>query len=131
MELDLPVVATNDVRFIHQEEFDAHEVRVCIHDSRTLDDPRRERRYSEEQYLKTSEQMCELFADIPEAIENTLEIARRCNVDVDLGNYYLPEYPIPAGYTTEEYFSEVSRDGLNLRLKKIFDVDSVGICRAA
>jgi len=125
MELDLPVVATNDVRFIHQEEFDAHEVRVCIHDSRTLDDPRRERRYSEEQYLKTSEQMCELFADIPEAIENTLEIARRCNVDVDLGNYYLPEYPIPAGYTTEEYFSEVSRDGLNLRLKKIFDVDSV------
>ena len=125
MELDLPVVATNDVRFIHQEEFDAHEVRVCIHDSRTLDDPRRERRYSEEQYLKTSEQMCELFADIPEAIENTLEIARRCNVDVDLGNYYLPEYPIPSGYTTEEYFSEVSRDGLNLRLKKIFDVDSV------
>ena len=124
MELDLPVVATNDVRFIDEEEFDAHEVRVCIHDSRTLDDPRRERRYSEQQYLKSSQQMCDLFADIPEAIENTLEIARRCNVDVDLGNYYLPEYPIPPGYTTEEYFSEVSRDGLNLRLKKIFDVDS-------
>ncbi len=124
MELDLPVVATNDVRFIDEEEFDAHEVRVCIHDSRTLDDTRRERRYSEQQYLKSSQQMCDLFADIPEAIENTLEIARRCNVDVDLGNYYLPEYPIPPGYTTEEYFSEVSRDGLNLRLKKIFDVDS-------
>ncbi|MFT4721535.1 MAG: DNA polymerase-3 subunit alpha [Candidatus Azotimanducaceae bacterium] len=124
LALGLPVVATNDVRFITQEEFEAHEVRVCIYDSRTLDDPRREHRYSDQQYLKNGEQMCELFADIPEAIENTLEIARRCSVDVDLGNYYLPEYPIPEGYTTEGYFSEVSRDGLNLRLKKIFDVDA-------
>ena len=124
MELQLPVVATNDVRFIRQEEFDAHEIRVCIHDSRTLDDPRRERRYSDQQYLKSSAQMRELFADLPEAIDNTLEIARRCNVDIDLGNYYLPEYPIPAGYTTEGYFSEVSRAGLNKRLAKIFDVNA-------
>ncbi|MEX2489310.1 MAG: DNA polymerase III subunit alpha [Pseudomonadales bacterium] len=119
--LDCPVVATNDVRFLTADEFEAHEARVCIHEGRTIDDPRREHRYSEQQYLKSPEEMCGLFADIPEAIENTLEIAKRCSVDVDLGNYYLPEYPIPEGYTTEAYFAEVSRQGLERRLEKIFD----------
>jgi DNA polymerase-3 subunit alpha len=123
-ELECPVVATNDVRFLNVEEFEAHEVRVCIHDGRTLDDPRRERRYSEEQYLRSPEEMCELFSDIPEAVENTIEIARRCSVDVDLGNYYLPEFPIPEGYTTEEFFCEVSEQGLNKRLEKIFDTSA-------
>ena len=116
LAIDCPVVATNDVRFVAQDEFEAHEVRVCIHDGRMLDDPRRERRYSSEQYFKSAEQMCELFSDIPEAIENTVEIARRCNVDIDLGNYYLPEYPIPEGYSTETYFNEVSEQGLRDRL---------------
>ena len=76
IELGCPVVATNDVRFLTQEEFEAHEVRVCIHDSRTLDDPRRERRYTDQQYLKTAREMVELFADIPEALENSVEIAK-------------------------------------------------------
>jgi DNA polymerase-3 subunit alpha len=121
LKLDCPVVATNDVRFITREEFDAHEVRVCIHDSRTLDDPRRERRYSEEQFLKTSDEMIALFSDLPEAIENTVEIARRCSVKIDLGNYYLPEFPVPDGETTESFFANISRKGLNERLDKIFD----------
>ncbi|MDZ7683779.1 MAG: DNA polymerase III subunit alpha [Gammaproteobacteria bacterium] len=120
-EAGCPVVATNDVCFLSPEEFEAHEVRVCIHDGRTLDDPRREQRYSEQQYLKSAAEMAELFADIPEAIDNTVEIARRCNVDLDLGNYYLPAYPIPQGYTTEGYFSEVSQQGLEERLEKILD----------
>lgn len=121
LSIDCPVVATNDVRFQNQDEFEAHEVRVCIHDSRTLDDPRREERYSEQQYLKTPEEMCALFDDIPEAIENTIEIARRCNVTIDLGNYYLPEYPIPEGYTTESFFCEVSENGMDNRLLNILD----------
>lgn len=121
LELDCPVVATNDVRFLTREEFEAHEVRVCIHDGRTLDDPRRERRYTDHQYLKSAEEMCELFADIPEAIENTVEIARRCTVNLDLGNYYLPEYPVPEGQTTEEFLNEVAAQGLTDRLKKILD----------
>ena len=81
-ELGLPVVATNDVCFLDADDFEAHETRVCIADGRVLDDPRRERRYSNEQYLKTSAEMAELFADIPEALTNTVEIARRCNVQI-------------------------------------------------
>jgi DNA polymerase-3 subunit alpha len=121
IELGCPVVATNDVRFLAQEEFEAHEVRVCIHDSRTLDDPRRERRYSDQQYMKTAQEMIELFTDIPEALENSVEIAKRCNVSLDLGNYYLPEYPVPEGMTTEAFLNDVSAEGLNVRLEKILD----------
>ena len=113
----IPVVATNDVRFISPDDFDAHEARVCIHDGYTLNDSRRPRNYTAEQYLKTSAQMCELFDDIPEAIENTLEIARRCCVTLDLGHPVLPAFPIPEGMTTEEYFSEESRKGLKKRLE--------------
>ncbi|MFP5505624.1 MAG: PHP domain-containing protein, partial [Gammaproteobacteria bacterium] len=92
---DVPVVATNDVHFLAPEDFEAHEARVCIHDGRTLDDPRRPRRHSEQQYLKTPEAMAELFADIPEALENTVEIAKRCNLELTLGKNYLPDFPVP------------------------------------
>lgn len=114
-----PVVATNDVRFIHQEQFEAHEARVCIVEGRTLDDPRRERRYSDQQYLKSSEQMQALFADIPEALENSVEIAKRCNLNLTLGKPQLPEYPIPEGMTTESFFRKLSEEGLAKRLKSI------------
>ena len=76
IELDLPVVATNDVRFISKHDFDAHEVRVCIHQGRVLDDSRRPRDYTDQQYLRSSEEMAELFADIPEALDNSVEIAK-------------------------------------------------------
>lgn len=114
-ELDCPVVATNDVRFLKREDFEAHEARVCIHDGVTIDDPRRERRYSEEQYLKSAEEMTELFDDIPEAIENTVEIAKRCNVDVELGKYFLPDFPVPEGMTMDAFFSDLSHKGLKER----------------
>ena len=103
-EMECPVVATNDVRFLDPGEFEAHEVRVCIRDGRTLDDPRRARLYTEQQYLRSPEEMCELFSDIPEAIENTVEIARRCNVELILGQPCLPDYPVPAGLSMDEYF---------------------------
>jgi DNA polymerase-3 subunit alpha len=101
---ECPVVATNDVRFLKAEEFEVHEARVCIGEGRALDDPRRERRYSEQQYLRSPEEMAELFADIPEALANTVEIAKRCSVDIELGTYYLPDYPIPDDFEQDPFF---------------------------
>jgi DNA polymerase-3 subunit alpha len=119
--LACPVVATNDVRFIGPEEFEAHEARVCIHDGRTLDDPRRARLYTEQQYLRSPDEMAELFADVPEALANSVEIARRCSVILELGKPYLPDYPVPEGLTMDEYFRQLSREGLDRRLAFLFD----------
>lgn len=119
--LQCPVVATNDVRFLSPDDFEAHEVRVCIAQSYVLEDPRRPREYSSEQYLKTPEQMVELFSDIPEAIENTIEIARRCTLDITLGKNYLPDYPVPEGMTINEYFVQHSKECLERRLDEILD----------
>lgn len=121
IENDVPVVATNDVRFLKAEEFDAHEARVCIHDGRTLDDPRRSKNYSAQQYLRSAEEMQALFADIPEALTNTVEIAKRCNFLVQLGESFLPQFPIPEGETEASYFCRVSKEGLELRLKVLLD----------
>jgi DNA polymerase-3 subunit alpha len=122
--LNLPLVATNDVRFIKQTDFEAHEARVCINQGFTLADPRRARSYTDEQYLKSPEAMVELFSDIPSAIENTLEIAKRCSLEVKLGTYYLPEYPIPEGKTMDQFFREFSAEGLEERLNIILrDMD--------
>ncbi|WP_062264740.1 DNA polymerase III subunit alpha [Endozoicomonas arenosclerae] len=120
-QYNCPVVATNDVMFINKEDFEAHEARVCIGESSTLDDPRRVKRYSEEQYLKSEEEMVELFSDIPEALENSVEIARRCSVYVHLGEYFLPEFPIPEGMTMDEFFRKFSHDGLTERLQSILE----------
>jgi len=106
-ECQVPVVATNDVRFLDGDEFDVHEARVCIGEGRTLDDPRRERRYSEQQYLRSAEEMVELFSDIPSALANTVEIAKRCSVDIELGKYYLPDYPIPDDFKEDPFFKSV------------------------
>ncbi|MHB0776794.1 DNA polymerase III subunit alpha [Halomonas sp. WWR20] len=120
-ETGTPVVATNDVRFLSREDFWAHETRVSIGEGKALGDPRREQRYSEEQYLKSPAEMAELFSDIPEALENSVMIAARCNVDVRLGEIFLPEFPIPAGMTQDEYFRKVSHDGLTERLDQLFE----------
>ena len=118
---DCPVVATNDVRFLLQDEFEAHEARVCINERRTLDDPRRPRNYSEQQFLRSAEEMTELFSDIPEAIENTVEIARRCNLSLELDKPSLPNYPIPEGLTVEEFFRQQSEAGLHERVQQLYD----------
>ncbi|MFM9269331.1 DNA polymerase III subunit alpha [Halomonas elongata] len=123
VETQTPVVATNDVRFLEREDFWAHETRVAIGEGKALDDPRRERHYSEEQYLKTPEEMAELFSDIPEALENSVMIAARCNVDVRLGEIFLPEYGIPEGMTQEEFFRKISHDGLTERLDFLYPVE--------
>lgn len=120
----VPLVATNDVRFITAEEFEAHETRVCIGEGRVLDDPKRPRNYSNQQYLKTSEEMAELFSDIPEALENTVEIAKRCNLEIQLGKYFLPNYPIPEGITMDDFFRKISLNGLEERLIHILSKEA-------
>jgi DNA polymerase-3 subunit alpha len=124
-----PVVATNDVRFIDQDDFDAHEVRVCINERRTLDDPRRPHNYTDQQYLKSVAEMTELFADIPEALENAWEIVKRCNLSLDLGTPCLPNYPVPENMGMEQYFSDLSSEGLRKRLGSLYgeDYQSQGI----
>ncbi len=114
----IPVVASNDVRFLDADGFEAHEARVCIASGRVLDDPRRPRDYSREQYLKSSEEMCELFADIPDAIDNTVALAQRCNVELGLGTYYLPQFPVPDDHTLDSWIRKEARDGLEERLAK-------------
>ncbi len=115
-ELDLPVVATNDVRFVKPADFEAHEARVCIHDGTQLADPSRPRRYSEQQYLKSPAEMAELYADLPAVLEQSVEIARRCSLELKLGKSFLPEYPVPAGTTTAQFLRAESLAGLAARL---------------
>ena len=117
----VPIVATNDVMFVSAEDFEAHETRVCINQSMTLDDPRRLKAYSNQQYLRSAEEMQALFADLPSALENSVQIAKRCNLDIQLGHYSLPNFPVPDGLTMNEFFGKVSRDGLEKRLKVILD----------
>jgi DNA polymerase III subunit alpha len=115
-ERGVPAVATHDVRFLTRAEFEAHEARVCIREGAQLNDASRRRRYSEEQYLKTPEEMTALFADVPALIENSVEIAKRCSLEIKLGASMLPAYPVPAGRTTEDFLREEARGGLARRL---------------
>ncbi|GKX55322.1 DNA-directed DNA polymerase [Leminorella grimontii] len=120
----LPVVATNDVKFIAKSDFDAHEIRVAIHDGFTLDDPKRPKKYSVEQYLRSEEEMCELFSDIPEALINSVEIAKRCNVTIRLGEYFLPQFPT-GEMTTEDFLVKCAKEGLEKRLEFLYPDEDV------
>jgi DNA polymerase III subunit alpha len=111
----VPLVATNDVRFLKADEFESHEARVCIHDGTLLADAGRVRRYSRQQYLRTPQEMAALFADIPEALANSVEIARRCSVVLQLGEARLPQYPVPDGLSTEEFLRGEAQRGLSAR----------------
>jgi DNA polymerase III subunit alpha len=117
-ERGVAAVATNDVRFLTRPEFEAHEARVCIHDGALLADTSRARRYSEEQYLKTPAEMAVLFADAPELLVNTVEVAKRCSLEIKLGSSMLPAYPVPAGSTTDEFLRDESQRGLGERLEQ-------------
>ena len=128
-KFSLPVVATNDVRFLRSEEFDAHETRVCIQTGRVLNDPRRPHSYSEQQYLRSSKEMLELFQGIPEAIINSEEIAKRCNVTLTLGDNILPEFPIPDSLSPQEYMRRQAEKGLSQRLEKA-DIDDQAVAQA-
>ncbi|MHB8717138.1 MAG: DNA polymerase III subunit alpha, partial [Sulfuricaulis sp.] len=114
--LSLPVVATNHVVFLQPTDFAAHEVRVCIQDGRVLNDSRRPHRYTPQQYFRSAPEMAQLFQDIPEALDNTVEIARRCNLHFEFGHYYLPAYPVADGMTIDALLRHQAQTGLETRL---------------
>jgi DNA polymerase III subunit alpha len=119
----LPVVASNEVMFLAPDDFDAHEIRVAIHDGYTLDDKNRPKRYSPQQYLRSEQEMLQLFADIPEALANSVEIAKRCNVTVRLGEYFLPDFPT-GEMDIKQFLVHASQQGLEQRLAFLFDCNS-------
>lgn len=118
--LALPVVATHPVQFATPDDYEAHEARVCIAEGEILANPRRVRRFTREQYFKSSAEMEALFADVPSALANTVEVAKRCNVSLVLGKPQLPNFPIPGGMTMEQYFRHASHEGLEERLLHLY-----------
>jgi DNA polymerase-3 subunit alpha len=122
VEMNLPVVATNAVRFLTREDFDAHEARVCINQGYTLSDQRRPRNYTDQQYLKSPEEMRDLFSDLPEAVTNTVAIATACNLELTLGEHYLPNFPVPDSYTQDDWLRKMAASGLEqIRVRKSID----------
>jgi DNA polymerase-3 subunit alpha len=119
-ETGLPVVATHPIQFMQPDDFKAHEARVCIAQGYTLSDKRRPRLFAECQYFLSTEQMVERFQDIPEALENSVEIARRCNINITLGENYLPDFPTPPGMSLDEFLIERAQTGLVERMQVLY-----------
>ncbi len=117
-----PLVAVNEVCFIQAEDYEAHEARVCIHDGISLDDPTRARKYTRQQYLRSPQEMHELFSDLPEAIINAEQIAQRCNLVLDLNVVHLPKFPVPQNSTPEQYLINAAQQGLANRFSTWFDL---------
>ncbi|HSF70933.1 MAG TPA: DNA polymerase III subunit alpha, partial [Methylotenera sp.] len=122
---ELPVVATHPIQFITPDDFMAHEARTCIAEGYMLADSRRPKNFTQEQYFKTQAQMCELFADIPEALANTVEIAKRCNLTITLGKNYLPNFPTPNNESLDAYLIQQSQQGLEARLSMLYPDENV------
>jgi DNA polymerase III subunit alpha len=118
--LDLPVLATHPIQFIAPDDFMAHEARTCISEGYMLADSRRPKNFTPEQYFKSQAQMCELFADIPEALANTVTLAKRCNLTITLGKNYLPNFPTPNGESLDVYLTQQSETGLEARLNVLY-----------
>jgi DNA polymerase-3 subunit alpha len=116
-QFNIPVVATNNARFVYRDDFDAHDARVCIHDGCLLSAKDRQKKYTEEQYLKSPAEMAELFQDIPEALANTLELAKRCNVELSLGKVFFPNFPVPEKFNTDSYLGHLANQGLVKRFE--------------
>ncbi|MCB1916051.1 MAG: DNA polymerase III subunit alpha, partial [Rhodocyclaceae bacterium] len=119
-ELGLPVVATHPIQFARREDFKAHEARVCIAQGYVLADRRRPRLFTEEQYFKSQDEMCALFEDLPEALENAVEIARRCSLEVQLGKNFLPQFPTPEGMSLDDFLVAEAKAGLAVRLQELY-----------
>ncbi len=122
--MSCPIVATNDVRFIHATDFEAHEIRVCIQQGYEVTNSKRPRNYSEQQYLRSEDEMVALFSDVPQALENTVQIAISCNLEISLGDPMLPDFPVPEGMDENDYLRSLSEEGLNKRLNRLYDTSA-------
>jgi DNA polymerase-3 subunit alpha len=119
-KLTLPVVATHPIQFLTPEEFTAHEARTCIAEGEILANPRRVKRFNEQQRFMTQAEMAELFADMPAALQNTIEIAKRCNLTLELGKPKLPLFPTPDGMSLDDFLVQQAKDGLEERLVHLY-----------
>ncbi len=119
-DLGLPVVATHPVQFVRSADFRAHDARVCIAEGHVLADPRRPRRFTPDQYFKTQAEMAAAFADLPEALANSVAIAQRCNLTIPLGKNYLPDFPTPPGVTLDDHLRSEAAAGLEQRLRLLY-----------
>jgi DNA polymerase-3 subunit alpha len=119
-ECSVAVVATHPVQFATSDDYLAHEVRVCVADGAMLDDGNRQSKFSPDQYLKSMQEMSELFSDLPTALHNSMEIAKKCNLEITLGKYFLPDFATPENQPLEEYLSLLSNQGLEQRMKELF-----------
>ena len=123
--LNLPIVATHPIQFITPDDFRAHEARTCISEGYVLADTRRPKHFTEEQYFKTQAELADLFADMPEALANSVEIAKRCNLTLTLGKNYLPNFPTPNNESLNEYLIAEARRGLVLRLDVLYPDEAI------
>src|SRR5690606_32551878 len=119
-ELGLPVVATHPVQFLHADDFRAHEARVCIAEGEQLANPKRVRRFTKDQYLLDTDEMARRFQDVPSALANTVEIAKRCSLELQLDQPRLPNFPTPEGVTLDDYLVQLSLEGLDQRMRQLF-----------
>ncbi len=129
--LQLPVVATHPIQFLERADFRSHEARVCIAEGSTLNDSRRPKRFTPEQYFKTQAEMAELFADVPVALANSVQIAKRCNLALELGTARLPKFPTPDGVTLDDHCRALASRGLEERLLKLYSDNHVRAERRA
>lgn len=114
-ELALPLVATNDVHYCRQEDASAQDLLVCIQTNSTLGDPKRLKSETDQLYLKSAEEMCRLFQDVPQAVANTIRIAEMCTLDLSFRGYHLPEFPAPEGFTPDSYLEALCQEGARRR----------------
>jgi DNA polymerase-3 subunit alpha len=128
-DLGLPLVATNDVHYLRQGDYQPHDILLCIGTGKTVNDAQRLRYTGDQFFLKTAEQMAVVFKDFPEALRNTMLVAERCNVTIPKGQNHLPSFGVPDGYTLDDYFEHVAREGFAQRLTRLQQLAASGRLR--
>jgi len=128
-ELGLELVATNDVHYLQNSDFKPHDILLCIGTGKTVNDTERLKYHGDQFYLKTAEEMAKVFGDFPQALANTVRIADRCNVDLSSTENHLPNFDVPAGFSLDEYFEHIVREGFQMRLPRLRDLQAKGILK--
>src|SRR5688572_9673884 len=128
-ELNLPLVATNDVHYLRQGDYQPHDILLCIGTGKTVNDAQRLRYHGDQFFLKTADQMAGVFAGYEDALKNTLRVAERCNVTIPKGQNHLPSFSVPDGFTLDQYFEHVARDGFAQRLPRLQQLAAAGVLR--